>query len=520
MGPGRVARTPLPEAIATPARVDTSIGALELPLGIPTRETADRAYAYLDELRAVEAFTSSLAPVSLYAIREGLRGAGIADHDVLLFPRLMDSRSLFLTANADTVYFVAFLDLGDGPVVVDVPPRVLGVADDMWFRWVTDFGISGPDRGEGGRYLFVPPDHAGALPEGGCYICRSRTNHVLLLGRAFLEDDDPAPAEASIREHLKIAPYVAGGVGSSIAAFLRGDGPLAAPIAPPRMRFVDGSGLAIDTIPPNDASFFDMLDAVVQLEPASAMDPELAGQFAALGIVKDRPFDPDERTRQQLARSVALANAIARVIAMRPREQECFGYYDGSAWLNTLFVGGYTFSQPPAVVGERGVEPAADPNARALASRTAFFYLATGVTPAMAMRLTDVGSQYLGAFVDANGEPLDGAYAYRIVLPPGIPAARFWSVTLYDNQSRSMLQTDQLYPRAGSQAYPSPAAVASDDGSIAIHLAPACPDGVARGNWIQTVPGAGYFAILRFYGPQASFFDRTWRPSEIERVAR
>jgi hypothetical protein len=134
----------------------------------------------------------------------------------------------------------------------------------------------------------------------------------------------------------------------------------------------------------------------------------------------------------------------------------------------------------------------------------------------MVMRIPGVGSQYLMGFLDADGKPLDGARTYRVRLPKGIPAAAFWSFTVYDNQTRSMLQTPQKYPRAGSQSYPSPAAEAAADGSTTVFFGPTQPEGVARGNWIQTDPEKGWFTISRFYSPLPSFFDKSWRPSEIE----
>jgi hypothetical protein len=146
------------------------------------------------------------------------------------------------------------------------------------------------------------------------------------------------------------------------------------------------------------------------------------------------------------------------------------------------------------------------------------FYYATGITPAMIMRLPDVGSQYLMAFYDADKKDFDGAKTYKVTLPPNIPAAKFWSFTVYDNQTRSMLDTPQRYPRAGSQIYPSPAAVPNADGSTTVYFGPKLPVGVPPGNWIQTVPGKGWNTILRLYSPLEPFFARTWRPSEIELV--
>jgi hypothetical protein len=151
-------------------------------------------------------------------------------------------------------------------------------------------------------------------------------------------------------------------------------------------------------------------------------------------------------------------------------------------------------------------------------ARTMFFYCITGITPAMSMRLPGIGSQYLFASLDADEHFFDGAKTYKVRLPKNIPQANFWSFTLYDNQTRSMLDTPQRYPRAGSQSYPSPAAEPDADGSTTIYFGPTQPAGVKRGNWIQTMPDKGWFLILRLYSPLEPFFTKTWRPSEIELV--
>jgi hypothetical protein len=202
-------------------------------------------------------------------------------------------------------------------------------------------------------------------------------------------------------------------------------------------------------------------------------------------------------------------------LVFEPRESEGFAYYDGSAWGLALWVGGYNFETPPPLVTEDGIKPFPPTGVRALNSRTTFFYGYTGITPAMCMRLTGVGSQYLVATKDADGKPFDGAQSYEVTLPPDIPAARFWSITLYDNETRSMLQTPQRFPRAGSQTYPTPAATADADGSTTVTFGPERPSGGPEGNWIQTDEDKGFFVILRLYSPLASFFDKSWRPSEI-----
>ena len=181
-----------------------------------------------------------------------------------------------------------------------------------------------------------------------------------------------------------------------------------------------------------------------------------------------------------------------------------------------LFNGGYLFETPIPQVTPEGIKPNPPTGARKHDLRTLFFYGYTGITPAMAMRLTGIGSQYLAAFMDSNKTFLDGSRSYTVTLPPDVPQARFWSLTLYDNQTRSMLVTPQRYPRAGSQSYPTPAAVANADGSTTIHVGPEQPADVPDGNWIQTDPDKGFFAILRLYSPLQPFFDKSWRVGEFE----
>jgi hypothetical protein len=508
-----------PQSIQTPDIVETRLGTLSFRDGAPSTETAAKLYDQLDFSRGVEAFLGSYRAASIGAVRKGFLEIGVQDNDVLLFSELMDSKSLFLTANCDTVYFLSFVDLSDGPMVLDVPQlsapsAILGTVNDMWFQWVTDFGAPGPDRGAGGKYLVVGPGYEDALPDSGFHVSHARTNRVCVLGRAFMIDNDPSRPAAEIKDSFRIYPYTPGGEGTAIASFLAGDAPLAAIPEIPATKFVEGTGKAFNTIPPNDYGYWAAINDVIQTEPAGAGDPEIVGQLAAVGIVKGKPFAPDERLRAILEDAVAVGNATARAIFFAPREEEGFTYYGGSGWFNMLFVGGYEFLDPPPQITAEGVVKAESDGARKLNSRIAFLYPATGVTPAMCMHLTGIGSQYLMTVRDSGGEYLDGAKTYKLSLPAGIPFERFWSVMLYDNQTRSMLQTSQPMPRLGSQ---SGTVAENDDGSIDLYFGPECPAGVEN-NWLQTVPGKGWFPILRLYSPKAEFFDKSWRPSEMEIV--
>jgi hypothetical protein len=506
------------DSISTPERVDSRLGALEYVDGVPSRATSELAYDHLDFLHALNVFLNGFAGASTYALRKGFQEAGAKDNQILMFSELLGSESLFLTANADTVYFIGIVDLSSGPMVVETPPDALGIFDDMWWRWIIDFGLPGPDRGEGGRYLLVPPGHDGPLPDSGYHVGHSRTTKAFLLGRSFINENpgmDPAPTVALIKRMTKIYPYAQGGSGTSIATLLRGQVRPDPPAEIPETVFVEGSGKAFNTIPPTDGDFYELLDELVQEQPAGSTEIELMGELAAIGIVKGRPFAPDERMRRILNEAAAVGTATSRALVFTPRASEGFAYYDGSAWENNMWVGGYDFETPPPLVTDEGIKPFPPTGVRALHSRIAWFYAYTGVTPAMCMRLTGVGSQYVFAFKDADGNRLDGGRSYRVTLPPDIPAARFWSITLYDTETRSMLQTPQRYPRAGSQSYPSPAATASDDGSTTVLFSPERPSDTPEGNWIQTTEGKGWFPILRLYSPGPSFFDKSWRPSEI-----
>lgn len=512
------ANAAVPAALITPDKVESRIGTLDFHDGLPSQATLDKVYDNLDFTHAQRAFTDTLQGVSIHAIRKGLRDVGVKDNEVIVFSELMDAKSLFLTANADTIYVISSLDLSNGPMVVEIPPGVLGTVQDAWFRWIIDVGLPGPDRGQGGKYLIVPPGYDGPLPEGEFNVAHSKTIHGVWFARAFIENNnDPAPVVASIKQHTKVYPYNPGGVGTPIAEFLAGKAKLGAITAPPATVFHEGSGKVMNTIPPNDWTYYEMLNEVVQQEPATALDPELMGPIAAIGIVKGKPFAPDARMKKILNEALTVANASSRSLFMSPRDRSWYYYADGT-WQNMLFATGHEFETPIPLITKEGVKPFPTTGYRQLDARSAFFYGVTGITPAMAMRLPGIGSTYLWTMVDAKGDYFDGAKTYKVTLPKDIPAGKFWSFTLYDTMTRSMLDTPQRYPRAGSQSFPSPAAEANADGTTTVYFGPQQPSGVKRGNWIQTLPGKGFIPALRLYSPLEPFFSKTWKLSEVERI--
>ena len=472
--------TDIPAQIRTPDSVETRLGTLRFFDGFPDDATVEAIYDNLDFQRGVQAFLTAMPGASVYALREGFRSQGADNQTVLVMETLMDSKSLFLTPNSESVYNLMWLDLKGGPLVLETPPNVLGIIDDHWFNYVGDVGNAGPDRGKGGKFLLLPPGYAGEVPSD-YFVFRSATFGNLFFWRGFLVDGDPRPAVENTKRFAKVYP-------------------LEQAANPPAMQFVDVSGVPFNTIHANDFSFFEEIDHLVQEEPAAALNPETLGLLAAIGIEKGKPFAPDARMKRILSEAAAVGNATARALVFRSRLKEAY-FYPNSAWC-TPFVGG-------------SHEFLAQPGVRNLDARAFFFYYATGITPAMAMKMVGVGAQYAVAFVDSEGRPFDGSRTYKVHLPPGIPAKDFWSFVLYDNQTRSMLQTDARFPSLGSQAK---GLVANADTSVDVWFGPVAPAG-HESNWIQTVPGKGWSAILRLYGPLQPWFDKSWKPGEIERVS-
>jgi len=475
------------DSISTPNQVETSIGTLKFLDGAPYPETAERVYDYLDTMRGVDAFLKGMPGASLQALIHGNHDVGAVEcHQVMITDKLMDSASLFLTANTSTMYVIPTLNLKrDGATVVEAPMGMLGAFNDAWFRYMQDIGPAGPDKGKGGKYLVLPPDYEGDIPEG-YFAVKSKTYNVWVFMRASIAKGLDAAAK-NVKENLRIYP-------------------LSKKDNPPIMEFISGSGVAFNTIHANNYLFYEHLNEWIQQEHIDMLDTETRGLFASIGIEKGKPFRPDERMKKILTDAVAIANAAARSIVWHPRTDgtmKGIKVYPGtdSAWLMAWVDKNVFFN------GKDGKTMNSD-------ARVMFHYPYTAVTPAMAVTKAGAGSDYGLAYVDSKKMPFDGSKTYKLNIPANPPAKDFWALTMYDNQTRSMLQTSQAFPTVGSQTE---GLKQNEDGSYDIYFAPKPPKGYEN-NWLETVPGKGWFVGLRLYGPLEPWIEKTWRPGEIELV--
>ena len=473
------------DSISTPNTVETSIGTLKFLDGAPYAETAATVYDYMDTMRGVDAFLKGMPGASLYALIHGSHSLGAVEaHQVMIFDKLMNSKSLFLTGNTSTMYVVPDLDLErDGPTVVEAPPGALGALNDAWFRYIGDIGPAGPDKGKGGKYLVLPPEYEGDVPEG-YFVVRSPSYSVWVFMR-FSIANGLDTAVTTAKDGVRVYP-------------------LSKKDNPPAMEFISGSGQSFNTVHANDFTFYEEINEIIQKEHLGLLDPELRGLFASIGIEKGKEFNPDARMKKILTDAVAIGNAAARSIVWHPRVDgtmegvEVFPGKD-SAWVLAFHKKNVFFN------GDDGATMNSD-------ARVNFHYPYTAVTPAMALTRAGAGSDYASAFVDSNKQPLDGSKTYKLTIPANPPAKDFWALTMYDNQTRSQLQTGQSFPTVGSQTE---GIKKNADGSYDIYFGPKAPEGFEN-NWLETVPGKGWFTILRIYGPLEPWIEKTWRPGEIE----
>ena len=460
--------------------VKTRLGDFDFKNSYPVGDAAKQLRDALTFNRAVEAYLAQMHGVSWYRVWKGIADAGAGTpNQVVLWENLMDGATLLLTGNCETVYGLCAIDLKrDGPVVIEAPAGLLGGISDLWQREIMGIGPTGRDKAKGGKFLLLPPDHDGAVPDG--YMSATSQTYGVVFGvRGFQASGGTAQA-VSLMKTTRIYP-------------------LSQAAKPPANTFINGSRKEIDTIFSDSGQYFADLASMIEREPHDTIASHERFQLAAIGIEKGKPFDPDAGRKALLDDAARFASAIARTNSFDSEDPERLVYPD-RAW-EWAFVGGSANWDSQGYVNTD--------------RRSSFAYIAIGMSPAMVEKHVGTGSQYLWTPRDASGAFLDGGKRYRLHIPANIPVKNFWSVVAYDADSRSILRSGQPFPSVSTYTKP----VANADGSIVIEFGPEAPvpSGNAK-NWIQTTAGKGWFTLFRFYGPLEPFFDKTWKPNDIVEV--
>ena len=464
-----------------PDTIETNFGTLNFDLeAFPTEETTRKIYDELDLQRATQAYMDFYPALSVYAIVKSqirdFKFKTSSDIAVAAGPGWKPSEP-FLTGNNSTVYAIASLDLKvDGPTVVDIPPGMYGTANDGLFKFLVDFGFVGPDKGKGGKYLFVPPGYQGEIPEG-YFAINSPSYRIWVMMRGFGEVGLGDQAVDWFRQNLKVYPLASG---------------------PRQGNYANTTGAGINPLPAEDGSVFEMLNEIIQYEPTGLFDPEQLGRLASLGIKKGKPFNPDARMQKILDQGARQGVAMSRAIVYASRDPD-IKYWPERHW-EKMFLHNTTFERD----GVNDID-----------ARTLWHYQAIVVSPNLLSTTPGQGTAYLTAFRDNKGEYLDGAVNYRLRIPANAPVKRFWAVTAYDPTTRGLLDAGGNTNRSiGSMDKP----VANADGSVDIFFGPSAAPKGKENNWVRTNAGKGFFVVFRFYGPTEGYIEKTWVLDDFERV--
>ena len=462
---------------------DTRIGTLSFENGYPTEETARKLFDEMDYQRAVQAYLWGYPAVSFESIRIGTKRDLDTDlNDMVIADNFADPKGRWLTANDTTIYSLTNVDLGkSGPVVVEIPPgAIVGIIDDFWQRSISDVGLPGPDGGKGGKYLLLPPGHKDATPQTGYYVLQGTMNNYNVMIRGIVENNDK---DAAVQNVKRVKVY-----------------PLSESSNPKPNKFVSMSGVVMETTPPQGMEYWERLSVFINNNPVQARDPFYMGMLKPLGIEKGKEFKPDARQRKILDEAAQMGDAMGRVM---------------------LFEGPDRFHQPEPFPGAKWhwvfqVNPVQQTDTYGqIDERLHYTYGAIYTTPALGVMKAGPGGNYVQAFKDKDGNRFDGGKSYRLHVPANAPAKQFWSLTLYDTATRSMIQN----PNNDSARSSLDKLKTNSDGSLDLYFGPAgiAPAGF-EANWIETLPRKGFYPMFRFYYPLAGLFDGTWKLPDIEMI--
>jgi hypothetical protein len=448
--------------------------------GYPSGDTAQKAYDEADLNRAIDAYKFFYPSVSILATWKGNEAAGVVSNKSFLILQGSPHQLVF-TPNSDTPYAGANIDLSSGPMVVELPPGpLMCVANDLNQRYVMDMGIPGPDAGKGGKHLLIPPGYEGKIP-AGYFRGTPTTNRVLFMVRVIPPGGN-VQAGIDMLKTVKIYP-LNGPADWPVTWSAIGD--RAADFTPVRWE--------------RNLDYWKQLAELINEEPAYEAYRMNYGQLASLGIEKGKPFAPDARMQSILVKAAQVANHQMRVQSFADRRPDRVAWPDRKWEWASLRPENGTFDLPTA---------------KDLEAREKWFYQAQIESPAMFRRTAAAGSLYWLGVRDSTGAYLDGGKTYKLAVPQPVPAKLFWSVTVYDPDSRSEIVTDN-YKAALRSLYE--LKDTANAASVDLYFGPTAPAG-HEGQWIKTIPGKGWFTYFRIYGPGEPAFDGSWKPGDFERV--
>jgi hypothetical protein len=458
--------------------LNTRFGKLEFQHGLPTEKTVAALYDEMDFQRACQAFLWALPIVNIGEWQRAHElDFGAADGDIVIYTTYKAKLGI-LTPNITTPYIISFANLSrTGPLVIDYPPGLsAGGVLDFWQRPLFDMGQTGPDKGAGAKYLVVGPGQE--MPKAEGYTVYQSSTFNIGLGYRVLETD-PGKADALMKA-VKVYPF-------------RDHG------NPPQNKFLTPGDKTWSQTPPGGFVFWERLAALLNQESVADRDRFFMAMLKPLGIEKGKPFQPDDRQRKILTEAIVVGEQMAKANSFDKRFPGS-RYQPGAHW-EELFAPGFLPTQDLD-------------NYSQLDERAAYTWEAVWTTAGMVTKTPGVGQAYLGAHRDKNGDAIDGGQSYRLTVPPNPPAGQFWSVTIYDLETRRPVENELgLVDRSSRQTD----LVKRADGSVDIYFGPRVTKGHEQ-NSLTTVPGRAWFALLRLYGPLQPYFDRSWSLPDIERT--
>lgn len=447
--------------------------------GYPTDDAAKKAIHDADYQRALQAYRFWYPTVSAEGIFQGGRDIGLVDN-VDANMGAAGPRQVGFTLNSDTPYGSVTLDLSQGPFVIEVPPGpYIGLADDHNQGWILDMGLPGPNAGKGDKALILPPGYKGTTP-AGYQVGRSETNKILVAVRALPVGGDQQRALDSLNA-IKIYPLNAK---DKLVAW-----------HDTSQKKMDSSSLRWE----DNFQYWQVLKKIIDEEPVSSRFPAMYGLLASLGIEKGKPFSPDDRMKDILTRAAKTGRDQMLVSAFASNRPDRLAWPDRKWEWAGLVPNVANFEIPMGIDME---------------ARDRWFAQAIVTSPAMFKRTEGAGSLYWLGARDSTGAYLDGGKAYKLTIPQPVPFKLFWSVTVYDSATRSEVQTDQ--DKAALRSLFELKNVSTSQPTD-LYFGPTAPAG-HENQWIKTIPGKGWFAYIRIYGPEQAAFDGSWKPGDFEEV--